>query len=263
MILRGDYSSDVLRTTANIQFMIPDSGEGPFKTAYLLHGLHANHSAWTNNSMLSLYGKKYDCIFIMPDAGRSFYFDLKYGRNYFTFVSEELPQITKNIFNISSRREDTAIIGYSMGGNGALKMALSKPERYGFCGAISSACIYFEKVIDAIRGDPSGVNYGDAVEAKEILKDLYNFYGANLEYRLDNDIPHLMKNFPAGSPKPIFHSTCGTEDSLIKENRKLANDMKNASFDFTYEEWEGAHEWDFFNAALEKTLEFWYKRNSE
>jgi S-formylglutathione hydrolase FrmB len=231
-----------------------------YKVAYLLHGLHANQAVWTNNSLLPLYGKKYDCIFVMPDVGRSFYFDQKYGRNYYTFISEELPQITGNIFNISARREDTAVIGYSMGGNGALKLALLKPQQYGFCGAISSACVYFKPALEAIRSNASNLNYGDAYESKEILKDLYNIYGVNLEYRMDNDIPNLIKNFSAENPKPVFYSACGIEDNLLQENRRLKDDMKSTSFDFTYEEWQGAHEWDFFNAALEKTLEFWYQK---
>jgi S-formylglutathione hydrolase FrmB len=33
--------------------------------------------------------------------------------------------------------------------------------------------------------------------------------------------------------------------------------MKTAGFNFTYEEWKGAHEWYFFNEALKKSLEFW------
>jgi len=263
MILRGDYRSGILHTTVNVQFLIPDKSiqtgvEKPYKVVYLLHGLHGNEGSWINNSMLAHYGKNYEAVFVMPEAGRSFYYDLKYGRKYYSFITLELPQICKNVFNISTRREDTAVIGYSMGGLGSLKLALTKPEQYGFCGAISSACLYFEPILDKLRADTSYYLKRDA-EAEDILKDLYNIYGENLEYRKDGDILELVKNFPLDKPKPKIYAVCGTEDDLHEDNLKFQYDMKKTTFDFTYEEWSGVHDWYFFNEALRKTLEFWHK----
>lgn len=260
MLLRGDFSSDLLRTKINMQFIVPEHFDAPYRVVYLLHGLHGNQGSWTDNSMLPLYSKKYNAVFVMPEAGRSFYFDLKYGRKYFTFISDELPKIVKNTFNISSQREDTAVIGYSMGGNGALKLALSKPEQYGFCGAISAACIYFGPVLDNVRKNIDSFKFGDAIESEETLKDIKNYFSVNLEYDLNTDIPNLSKIFSYDKTKLKIYSACGIEDSLRKENLKLNEDMKNAGFDFTYEEWQGNHEWDFFNEALKKTLAFWYKQ---
>jgi len=258
MILRGDFRSEVLQSTINIQFMIPEKINEPKRIIYLLHGMHGNQGSWIDNSMLPYYGKKYDAIFVMPEAGRSFYFDLKHGRSYFTFVSEELPQICKNIFNISHKREDTAVMGYSMGGYGSLYLALTKPEQYGFCGAISPACMYFKPMLEAIKKDiPAYAKKG--LNEQEIVKDLYALYGESLEYREEGNIPRLAREFPADKPKPKIYVTCGTEDGLIKENHKFRDDMNELSFDYTYEEWSGGHNFNFFNAALEKTLEFWYK----
>ena len=258
MVLRGDYKSDTLHTTVNVQFMIPDGGEGPYKVVYLLHGLHGNQGTWMDYTMLPYYGKKYDTIFIMPEAGRSFYCNQKYGRNYYSFVGEELPQISRRIFNISARREDTAVIGCSMGGCGALKLALSKPDQFGFCGAIASACIYLKPMLDGLREDADSFRKTGA-EAVEILKDLYAIYGDDLEYLPKDDVSELVINFPANMPMPKIYATCGTEDNLREENLKLKDAMKNTAFDFTYEEWPGDHEWFFFNDALKKTLEFWYR----
>jgi len=258
MILRGDYTSKVLHTTINVQFMIPEKYNGPYKIAYLLHGLHGNQGSWINNSMLPYYGKKYDAIFVMPEAGRSFYFDLRYGRKFFTFVSEELPQICRKIFNVSDKKEDSAVIGYSMGGYGSLLLAVSKPEQYGFCGSISPACIYFKHQLEAIRKDIPAYLKTD-YEPDELIKDLYAVYGHDLKYRADGDIPELLKQYPADKPKPKIYVTCGTEDNLLNENHKFRDEMKNFNFDFTYEEWSGGHNWDFFNEALKKTLELWYK----
>jgi S-formylglutathione hydrolase FrmB len=57
---------------------------------------------------------------------------------------------------------------------------------------------------------------------------------------------------------PKIYVACGVQDDLRKENLTFRDEMKNYDFDFTYEEWPGAHDWYFFNDALKKTLEFWY-----
>jgi len=259
MILRGYYNSEILHTSINIQFIIPDKGAGPYKVIYLLHGMHGNQGTWNDYTMLPYFSKEYDAIFVIPEVGRSFYCNQKFGRKFLSFTGDELPKISRKIFNISNRREDTAVMGCSMGGYGSLKLALSKPEQYGFCGSISAACIYLKPMLDGLRVDADSYRK-TGEEAEEILNDLYCIFGNDLEYRSNDDVSALIKNFPSGKPMPKFYITCGTEDDLREENLKLRDDMKNASLDFTYEEWSGGHEWYFFSEALKKTLEFWYKR---
>ena len=237
--------------------LIPHGKSGPYRVAYLLHGLHGDQGSWLDNTMLPVFAGKYNVVFVMPEVTRSFYLNLIYGRRYYDFVSEELPRICRGIFNLSDRREDTAAIGCSMGGYGALKLALSKPYQFGFCGAISPACLYFKPMLDALRKDP-GPYLKTGPEAREILADLYSAYGTGLEYREENEIMELVKSFPADKPRPKIYTTCGTEDDLRKDNLSFRDEMKDMEFEYNYEEWKGAHEWYFFNEALKKTLEFWY-----
>ena len=260
MILRGDFYSEILHINTNIQVLIPDRVDGPqrgFRIVYLLHGLHGNQGTWLDNTMLPVHAKKYNAVFVMPEAGRSFYTNQKYGRKYFDYVGVELPQVCRRIFNISAKREDTAIMGCSMGGYGALWFALSKPDLYGFCGTIAPACLNMKEILESLRNDP-GPYLKTGPEAEEIYTDLRSIYGDGLEYRPDYDVNVLAKNFPAAKPKPVIYMTCGTEDDLRKENLVFKDEMGNTDFDFTYEEWAGGHEWYFFNEALKKTLEFWH-----
>jgi S-formylglutathione hydrolase FrmB len=256
MILRGDFSSETLHSTTNIQVLIPEQAKEPFRVVYLLHGLHGDQGTWLDNTELAIYGKKYNAIFVMPEVGRSFYTNLKYGRRYYDFVSDELPRLCRKVFNISAKREDTAVMGCSMGGYGSLRLALSKPDQFGFCGAISSACLYFQAILDNLRKDP-GPWLATGPEAQEILTDLCTIYGDGLEYRKDYDVVELARNFPANAPRPKIYATCGLEDDLRKDNINFAEVMKSTPLDFVYEEWTGGHEWYFFNEALKKTLEYW------
>jgi S-formylglutathione hydrolase FrmB len=256
MILRGDFVSDSLRMSTNVQVLIPEQGKEPFRVAYLLHGLHGDQGTWLDNTMLPVYAKNYNIIFVMPEVGRSFYSNQEYGRKYYDYVSDELPLICKKIFNISAQREDTAVMGCSMGGYGSLRLALSKPDQFGFCGAISSACRYFTHILDSLREDP-GPYLAKGPEEEAIVADLKAIYGEDLEYRNDYDIIELAKDFPADRPKPKIFATCGTGDDLREENLQFVEEMQKTDFDFTYEEWKGGHEWYFFNEALKRTLEFW------
>ena len=257
MILRGNFSSEVLRMSTNIQMLIPDKANAPYRVVYLLHGQHGDQGTWLDNTMLPYYAKKYNAVFVMPEAGRSFYLNQKFGRRYYDYVSDELPAVCRKVFNISAKWEETAVMGCSMGGYGSLKLAFSRPDQFSFCGAISPACLYFKPMLDGLRTDPEPY-LKTGQEAHETVKDLKSLYGDDLEYRPDYDIPYLLKCFPANAPKPKIFVTCGTEDNLRKENLVFKDEIKNYDFDYTYQEWSGAHDWYFFNDALKKTLEFWY-----
>lgn len=67
---------------------------------------------------------------MIPRVETSFYTDMVYGHQYFTFVSEELPKFVRAIFPLSDKREDNFVAGMSMGGYGALKLALSNQKSF-------------------------------------------------------------------------------------------------------------------------------------
>ena len=157
MILRGNIYSSFLKMDTGITILSPNAVEesGAYKVVYLLHGLYGDHESWVNNTMLPVYANDYDAVFVMPEAGRSYYTDMKYGYPYFSYLTEELPKIVKSIFNISSKREDTIVIGGSMGGYGALKCALNYPWKYGVCCALSAACLFLGESLE--KANQSGV----------------------------------------------------------------------------------------------------------
>lgn len=135
MLLRGTIYSNALEMDTNITVFAPNDlpANAPYKVAFLLHGLGGGHSDWTGCSRLASYAAELPLYIIMPEVARSFYCNMKYGPQYFRYIAEELPELAKRFFNISARREDTGIMGASMGGFGALKSALTYPERFGFC----------------------------------------------------------------------------------------------------------------------------------
>ena len=262
MILKGSVFSNILNMETGLTVLAPNhiKQEGSYKIVYLLHGLCGSSGDWLNYTMLPVYAGEYDVIFVMPEVARSFYTDMRYGLKYFTYVTDELPKICKSIFNISAKREDTLVVGSSMGGYGALKCALSKPEQYGACCAFSSACLFLKEGLDAQRKDPEGMK---AIYGEQLINDFYAAFGENLEWSPDNEILELARKVSDQPVKPKVYLTCGISDYFRQDNQRFSNEMKDLNLDFEYEEWEGEHNWHFFDEAIKRALKKVYLLLSE
>lgn len=255
MILRGSVLSYVLGMETGITVVTPSmiKEEGGYKVVYLLHGLFGCNADWTNYSMLPVFAAEHDIIFVMPEVARSFYTDMKFGQKFFTYITDELPVICKSIFNISSKREDTAVIGASMGGYGALKCALTKPEQYGYCAAFSSACLFLKEGMDHQRANGKTKEFNTLI-GERLINDFESAFGEELQWTPEIEIMELAKRVDEGPVKPVIYATCGTSDSLYAENIRFRDEMEKLSLSFTFEEWEGKHDWYYFNEALRRSL---------
>lgn len=201
---------------------------------YLLHGYTEDHTAWTRRTSVERYAMEMNIAIVMPNVHRSFYIDSKNGMQYFKFVSEELPELMSNMFGLSDKREDCFAAGLSMGGYGALKMALTYPDK--FCMAAS-----FSGLVDINR-----ITY-DEQHKKEV--------DAMLGGQIDdcNDLYKLAEN---AENLPYIYQACGTDDFMYQDNKKFADFMKKINPNFTYYEESGvAHTWDFWDRQIKKTLE--------
>ncbi len=75
----------------------------------------------------------------MPEMHNNFYTDQAIGWPYLKYVAEELPRIIETYLRVSPKRENTYVAGLSMGGYGAMKIALTYPEKFGFAASFSGA----------------------------------------------------------------------------------------------------------------------------
>ena len=128
-----NFRSRILGKQTQISMILPEGCEIPengWKTITLLHGWGENNSAWMSNTSIERYAQKRQLAVIMPDGGVSFYNDMADGLAYFSYLTEELPEICNKYFRTSLRREDNVIGGLSMGGCGALTTGLSRPDLY-------------------------------------------------------------------------------------------------------------------------------------
>lgn len=214
-----------------------------YKTLYLLHGMHGDEHSWLYRSNVVRYAQEKQIALVMPSVQNSFYTDMKYGMDYFSFLTEELPRFVRSVFPLSVKREDTFIAGLSMGGYGAFKAGLSCPECYAAAASLSGA-LDITSIAKQASSDSQKKQYeavfGPLWEAEQSPDNLFLL----AEKQKDKDLPK-------------FYFACGTEDTLCYPmNLAMKTCFDRLSIPFTYREGPGIHDWYFWDTYIQKVLDW-------
>lgn len=249
-LIHCNFYSEVLDLSTSMYVILPQAPSSATRvpqhktqTLYLLHGMSDDHTIWQRRTSIERYAADRDVAVIMAAVHRSFYTDMAHGYRYWTFLSEELPAIVHNFFNLSKAREDTFVAGISMGGYGAFKWALTYPDRFAAAASISGA-------LDIVHGPPK-----DDVEFQAELRLIFG----NLEELAGspNDLFYLAQQLvQSQGPKPRFYQCCGLNDFLYKDNLKFRDWAESLSLDLTYEEGPGSHNWEYWDQQIQRVLDW-------
>ena len=240
--LKGNWFSEKLNMNTHVTVCMPDLPRKAKAMVILLHGLKGDADVWMNRVGLEFFANKYSIAFVMPEVQRSWYIDMAYGLDYFSYVSDEVPLLIANYFNLPTDREHLYIGGLSMGGYGTIRCALKNPGRYK--GAMSfSARVFMEERAFLYNDDRS-------------VREFQGLLGLDRKTSLDNctDVRKLLETAKSAPVKPAFYVACGTEDALYPESVEFNALLRDAGFDVTYEEWAGIHSWDFWRESLPRGL---------
>lgn len=222
--------------------VIPDTCKEDIPVVYLLHGLSDDHTMWCRRTSAERYADKYGVALIMPNADRSFYTDMKYGGKYYSYISDELVEYTRNLFHLSHKREKNFMCGLSMGGYGALKIAMRNPDSF-------AAVTAFSAVADIVN----------QIKITQWPQDVINIWGEdalNTVKGSDDDLFALASKLDGAEIKPRVLHFCGTEDFMYEDNIRFKEHMEATSFDYKYFEEAGGHSWDMWDKWLPSALEF-------
>ena len=231
--------SMVLQKSVSVHVAMQEKSDCPRKVLYLLHGLSDDDSVWSRNANVERYAAPYPLLVVMPDVERSFYTDMAYGGKFYTYLTQELPEWIENMFCVSAKREDTFLAGLSMGGYGAVKIALRNPERYAGAASLSGVLDIKKCVEDQ---NLSCLNEFEAIFGKH--------------YDLTNSMENPMFLLDQIGPvKPKILQYCGTEDYLYDCNQTFRKKIEGLGFDYTYHEESGGHEWNFWDRNIKRAID--------
>lgn len=228
---------------------MPEKPEKPFKTLYLLHGVFGSCIDWVNGTRIQRYAEEHDLAVVMPSGDNAFYVDQPAGNNFYgEFVGRELVELTRKMFPLSRKREDTFIGGLSMGGYGALRNGLKYCDTFGSVVALSGALLV-EGMDQRTNESPFFLERRSYAEA---------CFG-DLTKLLDSDMnpKYLVRQLKKeGKTLPKIYMACGDKDSLLPANRDMAAFLKEQGVDVTFEIGPGAHEWDFWDTYIRKGIQW-------
>lgn len=263
-ILQVNFMSKSLMRIVPIQVILPVDKmvlpgmpvreNKPYKTLYLLHGIYGNHMSWLSRSRIQEWAEEKNLAVVMPSGDNAFYVDQPASGNFYgEFIGKELIEITRKMFPLSHKREDTFIAGFSMGGFGAIRNGLKYYENFAYVAGLSSALV-LEQSLNLTYNEASLVQsrgyfescFGDLNEAikgdknpKVLVKTIKEKMAQDSEIRF-----------------PKLYIACGTEDFLIDNNRDFRDFLVQNEIDVTYEEGPGKHDWDFWNTYIKKVLQW-------
>jgi putative tributyrin esterase len=251
-LIRCTFFSEALELSTSMTVLLPQTGTAqvgvtgrdvtdPPPVLYLLHGLTDDDTAWTRFTSIERYAFDHGLAVVMPQVHRSFYADEAHGMKFWTFLSEELPDIVASFFRVSTSRADTFVAGLSMGGYGAFRWALRQPERFAAAASLSGA-------LDAA--------YIQEFDLRPHMRELTGrvFAGRAVQHT-DEDLFHLIKRADPGT-LPRLMLRCGTEDHLVAQNQRFVAACAAAGVPLDAAFGPGAHEWSYWDAQIQDVLEF-------
>lgn len=226
-----------------VTVIYPDNKFEDLKVLYLLHGYTGNNMDWVLKSDIYKLAIEKEIVVVMPSINNSFYTDMYYGYNYFTYLTKELPEVVENIFKIKHKKENVFIAGLSMGGYGAIKAAFTYPDKYYGAASLSGVLDIKETYQNTGITNSKVIGIfgkGESFTENENVHDLF-ILSQNLE-----------------KEKVKLYISCGTEDFLYHQSIKFKKHLEENKIDFKYYEGPGEHNWQYWNNEIKKVLDYFF-----
>jgi len=204
---------------------------------YLLHGGNGGFRDWSNESGVARYAAK-GIILIMPEGAFSYYQNaaLKPEDKYEDYLVNDLIADVETRFPVAKGRENRAVVGISMGGFAAIKLALNRPELFAFAGAISPS-------IDNLHRRISPKLLGGWWRIRTI------FGPSGSGSRLSRD-PFMLVQSANPAVTPYVYLTAGNGEPLLEPNRRFAARLSQRHFSYEFHIKPGGHDWTEWDSQI-------------
>ncbi len=264
--ISSSFYSAVLGQEVDLDLYLPNdytnksSISQPQAVIYFLHGLSRSQQYFKELSAANRYARDNQLAIVYISAPQSWYSDMVHGMKYYSYITQELPQLLKSMYGLEFPREKTFLAGLSMGGYGTWKIGLSRPDMFSAIAPMSAPCD-MKMVAEMIKQRKAA---GADISG---FSSFFGAFGDEMDIQDKDDIFFLLKKvseLPAHQ-QPRIRSMCGKQDELIKifaQNVKLDEYAKKLPLaDYKFWKWDGAHEYSFWDRAILHAIAFFLEND--
>lgn len=231
-------SSQKLANQIGVQAILPDQIQADEKlpVIWLFHGLGDNGTTWQRKTNIEQLVGQQRLAVIMPDMARSFYTNMAYGGAYWDYLTEELMPQMRHYLPLSAAPQDNYLVGNSMGGYGALKLAFTYPEKFRAVAAISPVV--------------------DLSVVPSIMPDYQAVFGAEGITAPANQLRVLAQQADLGKLQQLqWYHAIGDDDFMKQPNDQFNQFLtSDLGLQVTYHTGAGNHDWTYWNEQIEQVL---------
>lgn len=217
-----------------------------YPVLYLLHGYSGDHANWASLTKLGTYVGKLPLIVVMPDAENSWYVNSStVAQDRFEdYIMKDLPGSIQQQYSVDTTKQ--AIAGLSMGGYGAIMLALKHPARFRFAGSLSGALSYPRAMGDTLR-----------TPGRNLLPSLRRAFGErDVDFQKRHDVM-LLAQEAARDSLPYLYFVIGTSDGFrdfLPAHRALTDQLRASGAHYEYHETPGGHNWQYWDREIQPLL---------
>lgn len=259
MILsRCNFYSKILQNHVDVNVLLPSMSDNDHffhgldeiyrerkpAVLYLLHGALDDYTMWLRHTNIERYAEKAGIAVVMPSGQNGFYCNAMYGLRYYDYITEELPRFVEYTFPVAKERSARFVAGASMGGYGAARCALGRPDLYAAFGNFSGA-------VDPGKLAPLMEEMGFGFFRYDLI-----FGGSGRVAGSRDDLKVLAASCAELAEKPYAFVACGEGDTNnYGMNRELYETLKDCGFQAEFMGGEGEHDWDFWDHCARMFVE--------
>jgi S-formylglutathione hydrolase FrmB len=255
----GSFRSESLGREVGYVVDLPPSyatsGDRRYPVVYALHGLFERSGFWERRGLAPVLarlregGAVPEFLVVAVDGGNSFFVNAPGGR-YEDLVTKDLVAHVESTFRVVPGRRGRALLGVSMGGYAALRIAFTSP---GFASAVAT---HSAMLLEAIPSPEQGAGRWHMAAFTEVFGSPVD---ADLWARND---PLRLAATADPTSAPALFLDCGAEDryGLAAGHRTLHRTLDERKVPHAFELPPGDHGYEFVRSRLETSLRFLAER---
>jgi S-formylglutathione hydrolase FrmB len=231
----------------------PSYAEGArrYPVVYVLHGLFEGHDFWEKRGLSTilegLWAAKQvpEFLVVAVDGGNSFFVNGRAGR-YEDLITRDVTAYVESAYRVTPGREGRALLGVSMGGYAAIRIALGHPDVF------RAACAHSAMLLETIPTPALGAK-GWHMEA------FHSAFGDPIDPELwaaSDPLVLAEKASPKGAPALYFD--CGAQDryGLYQGNEDLHRRLLARGVAHEFAILPGSHGYEYVRSVLDRSLRF-------